>query len=185
MLIIAWCQHRPVVLSPDVIWLIICQQFSYQVNLHPEQFRHRLVEHKGKKDLVIETDTPISEISDWESVIFSFVTEISNNTKNDIATTLIADFSTTGTDERIASAVTLMELAGPWGSGEANLFREWFPVSEERSSLRPKQARKTGHRQLFLSRRNTPEQQIGAAFSFSVSGRFVGDGRKRFKFRFI
>lgn len=110
MLMIAWCQHRPVVLSPDVIWLIICQQFSYQVNLHPEQFRHRLVEHKGKKDLVIETDTPISEISDWESVIFSFVTEISNNTKNDIATTLIADFSTTGTDERIASAVTLMDV---------------------------------------------------------------------------
>lgn len=110
MLLTAWCQHRPVVLSPDVIWLIICQQFSYQVNLHPERFRQRLVEHEGKKDLVIETDTPISEISDWESVIFSFVTEISNNTKNDIATTLIADFSTTGTDERIASAVTLMDV---------------------------------------------------------------------------
>ena len=28
MLLKAWCQHRPVVLTPDSIWLIICQQFT-------------------------------------------------------------------------------------------------------------------------------------------------------------
>ena len=32
MLLKAWCQHRPVVLTPDAIWLIICQQFSHIVN---------------------------------------------------------------------------------------------------------------------------------------------------------
>ena len=110
MLMDAWCQHRPVVLSPDAIWLIICQQFSRQVNLHPEEFRQQLVFHEGKKQLVVKTNTPVLETADWESIVLGFASEISDNTKNGIASTLIADFSTTGTDERIASAVTLMDV---------------------------------------------------------------------------
>ena len=39
MLLKAWCQHRPVVLTPDAIWLIICQQFSHIVNENPDQYR--------------------------------------------------------------------------------------------------------------------------------------------------
>lgn len=110
MLMKAWCQHRPVVLSPDVIWLIICQQFSHRVNAHPEEFRNQLVSHKGKMELEVVTGAPLSENTDWDLLLSTFTSKIADNTNNDIAATLIADFSTTGTDERIASVVTLMDV---------------------------------------------------------------------------
>ena len=50
MLLKAWCQHRPVVLTPDAIWLIICQQFSHIVNETPEQYRGALVTHAGQQE---------------------------------------------------------------------------------------------------------------------------------------
>ena len=114
MLLKAWCQHRPVVLTPDAIWLIICQQFSHIVNENPEQYRGVLVNHEGKKELKVESNDLFSEQADWEGLIGRFTAEIDKYTNNGLATTLVADFSTTGTDERIASEVTLMDVVKPY-----------------------------------------------------------------------
>ncbi|MEZ6041889.1 MAG: DUF4419 domain-containing protein [Planctomycetaceae bacterium] len=40
--------HRPVVLSPDMIWLTICQGVSHHVNQHSERFRKQLVDHSSE-----------------------------------------------------------------------------------------------------------------------------------------
>lgn len=114
MLLKAWCQHRPVVLTPDAIWLIICQQFSHIVNEKPEQYRSVLVNHEGKKELQVKSNDLFSEQADWERVIGRFTAEIDKYTNPGLATTLVADFSTTGTDERIASEVTLMNVVKPY-----------------------------------------------------------------------
>jgi len=114
MLLKAWCQHRPVVLTPDAIWLIICQQFSHIVNENPEQYRGVLVNHEGKKELQVESNDLFSEQADWEGLIGRFTAEIGKYTNSGLATTLVADFSTTGTDERIASEVTLMDVVKPY-----------------------------------------------------------------------
>ena len=114
MLLKAWCQHRPVVLTPDAIWLIICQQFSHIVNEKPEQYRNVLVNHEGKKELQVKSNDLFSEQADWERVIGRFTAEIDKYTNPGLATTLVADFSTTGTDERIASEVTLMNVVKPY-----------------------------------------------------------------------
>lgn len=114
MLLNAWCQHRPVVLTPDAIWLIICQQFSHIVNEKPEQYRSVLVNHEGKKELQVKSNDLFSEQADWERVIGRFTAEIDKYTNPGLATTLVADFSTTGTDERIASEVTLMNVVKPY-----------------------------------------------------------------------
>ena len=114
MLLKAWCQHRPVVLTPDSIWLIICQQFSHIVNENPEQYRGVLVKHEGKKELQVKSNDLFSEQADWGGLIGRFTAEIDKYTNNDLATTLVADFSTTGTDERIASEVTLMDVVKPY-----------------------------------------------------------------------
>ena len=114
MLLKAWCQHRPVVLTPDAIWLIICQQFSYIVNENPEQYRSMLVNHEGKKELKVKSNDLFSKQADWESLIGRFTAGIDKYTNNGLATTLVADFSTTGTDERIASEVTLMDVVKPY-----------------------------------------------------------------------
>lgn len=110
MLLKAWCQHRPVVLTPDAIWLIICQQFSHIVNENPEQDRGVLVNHEGKKELKVESNDLFSKQADWEGLIGRFTAEIDKYTNHGLATTLVADFSTTGTDERITSEVTLMDV---------------------------------------------------------------------------
>ena len=113
MLLKAWCQHRPVVLSPDAIWLVVCQQFSRYVNEHPEEFRSLLVRHEGKQELKVETSNPLEQV-DWGSLVAGFTAEIAKYTNNGIATTLVADFTTTGADERIASEVTLMDVVKPY-----------------------------------------------------------------------
>ena len=114
MLLKAWCQHRPVVLTPDAIWLVICQQFSHIVNENPDRYRSVLVSHQGKKELRVESDDLFSEQPDWDGLISGFTAEIDKYTNNGLATTLVADFSTTGRDERIASEVTLMDVVKPY-----------------------------------------------------------------------
>ena len=114
MLLKSWCQHRPVVLTPDSIWLIICQQFSHIVNKDPERYRGVLVSHEGRKELQVKTNDLFSKQADWNGLISGFTAEIDKYTNNDLATTLVADFSTTGTDERIASEVTLMDVVKPF-----------------------------------------------------------------------
>lgn len=115
MLLKAWCQHRPVVLTPDAVWMVITQGFSHYVNKHPEEMCDLLVSHEGKKELRIGTmDELFSSQADWERIIAGFTSEIDKYTVNDVATSLVADFSTTGINEKIASEVTLMDVVKPY-----------------------------------------------------------------------
>lgn len=106
----AYARHHSVTISPDMIWLLICQGFARYVNSHSEKLRNRIVSHTGKKDLVIESRQDLlSENVDWTSLLNGFAAQIDIYTKNDIAQTITSDFSTTGSVERIASQITLME----------------------------------------------------------------------------
>src|SRR5262245_16015617 len=44
----AFTQHRPLCLSPDMIWLLLCQGVANHVNVHAERLRPRFVRHPGK-----------------------------------------------------------------------------------------------------------------------------------------
>ena len=106
----AYAKHQPITLSPDMIWLLICQGFGRYVNAHAEEMRPLLVNHSGKIDLTVETsDDLFSGKADWEKLMNDFSSQIEKNTKTDIAKTITADFSTTTLAERIASQTTLME----------------------------------------------------------------------------
>ena len=114
MLMRAWLQHRPVTLSPDIIWLLVCQQFSHCVNRYPETYREALVSHRGKKELAVMTGDLFSTSADWERLVSDFSDEIARNTAHGLGKIITADFSTTGRDERIASEVTLMAVTHPY-----------------------------------------------------------------------
>lgn len=106
----AYAEHRPLVLSPDMVWLLISQGFARYVNAHSEELRDQIVNHTEKMDLVVETKKDlIHEDPDWEKLIAGFAAQIDEYTKGDIAKTMTADFTTTGVTERITSQVTLME----------------------------------------------------------------------------
>ncbi len=105
-----FAEHRPLVLSPDMVWIVIAQAFSHHVSEHAEQLRPRLVEHDGRIDLVVRsTENLLTEEADWASIMQDFERQIATNSKGDIAQTISADFTTTGIAERIASQVTLMD----------------------------------------------------------------------------
>ncbi|MBQ5997339.1 MAG: DUF4419 domain-containing protein, partial [Bacteroidales bacterium] len=109
-LVEAYAGHRPLVLSPDMVWMMISQGFAGYVNAHPEELRHLLVDHEGKIDLVVEKNNEDPwDAASWEAVVDSFCMVIMQNTKGDLAETLTKDFSTTGRVEHVASRVALMK----------------------------------------------------------------------------
>ncbi len=110
-LVRAYAEHRPFVLSPDMVWQVIGFNFSEYVNNHAEAMRSLLVPHEGVKDLKIMTEEDIlgKKNANWSDLFDKFSAEIAKNTKGDIAQLMTSDFSTTGQTERIASQITLME----------------------------------------------------------------------------
>ena len=106
----AFADHRPVTLSPDVIWFLICQGFAHYVNDNPEELRNLFVDHEGKIDLVVQSDNELlSGKADWETIVDGFYAQIRENTKGEIADIMAQKFSTTGVNEHIVSEIVLME----------------------------------------------------------------------------
>ena len=106
----AYAEHRPLVLSPDMVWLLISQGFARYVNAHSDELRDQIVSHTEKMDLVVETTKNLLyEDADWKKLIAGFAAQINEYTKGDVGKTITADFTTTGVTERIISQVTLME----------------------------------------------------------------------------
>ena len=109
-LVEAYAGHRPLILSPDMVWMMISQGFAGYVNAHPEELRHLLVDHEGKIDLVVEKNNEDPwDAASWEAVVDSFCLVIMQHTRGDLAETLTKDFSTTGRAEHVASRVALMK----------------------------------------------------------------------------
>ena len=104
----AYWHHRPITLSPDMIWVLIAQGFSHHVNANAKALRDRMVDFEGKKELTCVCDVEFIEQIDWEKTVDSFSIKIAENTKGNIAEIIKADFSTTTQVERIASEITLM-----------------------------------------------------------------------------
>lgn len=106
----AYADHRPVCISPDMVWMLISQGFSRYVNAHAEEMRELFVSHTGQMELAVESSyDSTSYETDWEHLLNGFAAQIDAHTKGNIATTLMADFSTTTPAERLASEITLME----------------------------------------------------------------------------
>lgn len=110
MVCLAYAQHRPIVLSPDIMWVIICNGFSQYVNRDPEGFRGYLVNHEGKETLVIRTTPETTTAQKVEK----FAALIDKETKGDLAKLMTCDFSTTGMTERMVSQITLMDVVKPY-----------------------------------------------------------------------
>lgn len=112
----AYAYHHPFVLSPDMMWLLICQGFARHVNANPETMRNFFVNFEGKKTLTV-TSTQIdlnNPRSGWEKVFPLFTRQISGYTGTEFIKLLSADFSTTTPVEKIASEITIMETTKPY-----------------------------------------------------------------------
>jgi len=112
----AYDQHRPLIISPDMIWLMICQGFSIHVNLNAEKLRNSIVNHKGKHYIIVERDGWRSWKKDnpWQEVFPIFTDSLHKYVKSDLCNLIDTKFTTTGKNEDIAFQTTLMESLFPY-----------------------------------------------------------------------
>ena len=112
----AYADHRPFVLSPDMIWLLVSQGFARHVSANPEKLRHHFVDFSGKVSLVVVTDeiTLDNPNSPWEKVFPQFTEQIAKYTGSEIINLLSSDFTTTTSVEKVASEITIMEAMKPY-----------------------------------------------------------------------
>lgn len=106
----AYADHRPFVLSPDAVWLLICQGFSNHVNNNAEKLRHLFVDFEGKKKLtVICNDIFLNDPnSPWEKYFPMFTSQIASYVGDSLVSFLSSDFSTSTLTTRTASQITAM-----------------------------------------------------------------------------
>ncbi|MBS1994563.1 MAG: DUF4419 domain-containing protein [Cyanobacteria bacterium SZAS LIN-2] len=112
---LAFSQHRPIVFSPDMIWIAIMQGLAQHVRLNVEHLRPRLVKHQGKATLTVTTDlNPDSPESDWAGLAAEFSRMLQGQIGDDQYARLINDFSTTGELERTVCQIALMDIYEPY-----------------------------------------------------------------------
>jgi len=105
----AFYEHRPIALSPDVVWFTIAQGFATHVNANVETLRARFVRHAGKAKLVVKRpDFLLGQPNPWPEVFAEFSEQIAGHVGK-LRDLVVADFSTTGPLERAATEVLLMD----------------------------------------------------------------------------
>jgi hypothetical protein len=112
----AYAEHRPYVLSPDMIWLLISQGFAQHVNAHSEELRNQFVNFDGKLTLIVINNKILLDDpkSPWEEVFPEFSKQISKYTGKDLMKALTCDFTTTTPVSKVASEITIMEAMKPY-----------------------------------------------------------------------
>jgi hypothetical protein len=107
----AYKEHRPFVLSPDIVWLLISQGFARHISNNAEEFRKEIVNFEKKKNLTVVSNeiTLGNPNSNWESVFPQFTNQISDYTGKELTNILVSDFTTTTPTTRIVSEITVME----------------------------------------------------------------------------
>lgn len=111
----AYASHRPLILSPDMIWLVICQGLSKYVNDHSEECRDALVSHDGRMSLLVKTEQDLRNPDvNWESLLGKMLSEVANNTKGEFVSSVDMQFTTTSVNEHIAIQTTVMDIVKPY-----------------------------------------------------------------------
>ena len=107
----AYKNHKSITLSPDIIWILILQGFSYHVAQNKDNLRSMFVSFDGKKELTVKRldITPASATkSDWMDIINKFVEQIGENTGKQLTDVLEPKFSTTTSVSHTAGMTSIM-----------------------------------------------------------------------------
>ncbi len=109
----AFAEHRPVVLSPDAVWLTITQGLAQHIRQHAEQLRPLLVSHTGKQRLEITLDGPLPEDAEsWRFLVGQYAKLLDAEVTD--AALFACDFTTSSDVERTAARVVLLDAYSPY-----------------------------------------------------------------------
>ena len=106
-----FAQHRPVVISPDMVWLMILQGFSKHVQLKHDSLKTSIININATKDINIQRNDYIlgSFDNDWASGINEIIHKLKKETNTEVDFLFNTKFSTTKPKELLAFQITLMK----------------------------------------------------------------------------
>src|ERR1043166_6958408 len=113
---IAFAQHRPLVLSPDAVWLTIAQGVAQHVRHNAEELRARLVRHDGRKRLEVVCDALPSDAGSWRAAIGELRRVLGDEIGDGRARLFECDFSTSTEVERTVGQIVLLDAYSPYYS---------------------------------------------------------------------
>lgn len=105
----AFSDHRPLLLTPDIVWITLAQGFAQHINNHAETLRSRFVAHQGKKRLVVESFEIPTSLQQWNESIQQWTLLIRDHVGADLYRLLECNFSTTTPITHTASHVVMMD----------------------------------------------------------------------------
>lgn len=108
----AYANHHPLVVNPDVMWLLVERGFALHVKHNAEQLRDRLVNHEGKMPLRLLCEPGLINMpyDQWEPYFPQFTEQMVAHSKDSIVELLLADFSTTTPTTLVASQISTMSI---------------------------------------------------------------------------
>ena len=108
----AHCNHYPIRIKPDDIWLLIVQAFSYHVNINSKKLRNYFVNFEGKKNLVVKYRGIFYMKNVDKKTLEDFSIQINKKIEKylgeEIVKDLTSDFSTTNYDSLVISKLSIM-----------------------------------------------------------------------------
>ncbi|MGE5655431.1 MAG: DUF4419 domain-containing protein [Actinomycetota bacterium] len=104
----AFSEHRPLLLSPDIIWMVLAQGFAQHINNFAEELRSYFVRHSGKKVLKV-TVNELSEPHHWATAIQEWSLQIRDFVGADLYRLMECNFSTSTPITRTASHIVMMD----------------------------------------------------------------------------
>ncbi len=147
---LAYAYHRPFVISPDMVWLLICQGFANHVKQNAEQLRSKFIDFKGKKDIIVyeKQGVNIRKEETWVNMLPKFRQEMQKELGANLHNTVINEFSTSTDISKIAFEISLMDAMSPYfdyvsvelcGIPEITLegtVEDWKKVKEKTNELK-------------------------------------------------
>ncbi|XP_070556813.1 uncharacterized protein [Ptychodera flava] len=108
---LAYDNHYPLVLSPDMIWLCISQGLAIHINQNSEQLREKFVAHSGKKEITVRRDDFLKGLATnpWPEVFGEFSQKIKDEIGVNNYDLITPKFSTTGPMEKAVGDIVLMD----------------------------------------------------------------------------
>lgn len=102
--------HRPLVISPDDIWLLICQGFAIHLNTLPDSAKNAIFNSNKKKIFEPRIDELITnKCIYWKQYIDYIAEKIKEDSKEETYNLIVQDFSTTTSLIETAYKATLLE----------------------------------------------------------------------------
>ena len=105
----AHCNHYPIRIKPDDIWLLIVQCFSHHVNVNSESLRKYFVNFEEKKNLKVRIESFKIDKNDLETFVENINQEMEKYVGDDIINNLTPDFTTTDINTKLVCQMSIMD----------------------------------------------------------------------------